>query len=103
MLFELMSAIRVHDETRTVQLRRRYVALLLDALRPEGASGTLPGPHPTDAELGIRRGKARGPSRNVAGVPGEAHHPAKTHCYTRPSRARGWAARTRMVDRQRRQ
>jgi AcrR family transcriptional regulator len=54
MLFEQMSAIRVHDEARTAQLRSRYVALLLDALRPEGATGTLPGPHPSDAELGER-------------------------------------------------
>lgn len=54
MLFEQMSAIRVHDEVRTAELRRRYVALLLDALRPEAATGRLPGAHPSDAELGER-------------------------------------------------
>jgi AcrR family transcriptional regulator len=54
MLFEQMSAIRVHDEERTAELRRRYVTLLLDALRPESPAGKLPGPPPTDAELGER-------------------------------------------------
>jgi AcrR family transcriptional regulator len=54
MLFEQMSALRVHDEERTRRLRRRYVALLLDALRPEASTGKLPGSPPTDAELGER-------------------------------------------------
>jgi AcrR family transcriptional regulator len=54
MLFEQMSAIRVHDEGRTVALRRRYLALLLDALRPGAASAKLPGSRPTDVELGER-------------------------------------------------
>jgi AcrR family transcriptional regulator len=54
MLFEQMSAIRVHDPARTAQLRTRYVALLLDALRPEAATAKLPGAHPSDAELGER-------------------------------------------------
>jgi len=54
MLFEQMSAIRVRDEERTRALRRRYVAVLLDALRPEAASGKLPGVPPTDEELGER-------------------------------------------------
>ena len=54
MLFEQMSAIRVRDEERTSQLRRRYVAVLLDALRPDAATGKLPVPPPTDAELGER-------------------------------------------------
>jgi AcrR family transcriptional regulator len=54
MLFEQMSAIRVHDEERTVALRRRYLALLLDALRPEAVSVRLPASRPTDAELGER-------------------------------------------------
>jgi AcrR family transcriptional regulator len=54
MLFEQMSAIRVHDDERTSQLRRRYVALLLDALRPASAGAKLPASPPTDAELGER-------------------------------------------------
>jgi hypothetical protein len=41
------------DETRTAQLRRRYVALFLDALAsPEPA--TLPGPAPAPGELNWR-------------------------------------------------
>jgi AcrR family transcriptional regulator len=54
MLFEQMSALRVQDEDRTRQLRRRYLALLLDALRPEATTGKLPEAPPTDAELGER-------------------------------------------------
>ena len=54
MLFEQMSAIRVQDAERTAQLRRRYVAVLLDALRPEATTGRLPGKPPSDAELGER-------------------------------------------------
>lgn len=54
MLFEQMSAIRVRDAERTAQLRRRYLALLLDALRPQAPVGKAPGKPPTDAELGER-------------------------------------------------
>jgi len=54
MLFEQMSAIRVRDEERTRALRRRYVAVLLDALRPDAATGRLPGVPPSDEELGER-------------------------------------------------
>jgi AcrR family transcriptional regulator len=54
MLFEQMSAIRVHDAERTRALRRRYVTVLLDAMRPEAAIGKLPEAPPTDAELGER-------------------------------------------------
>lgn len=54
MLFEQMSAIRVQDAERTAELRRRYLALLLDGLRPEAATSKLPGSHPSDAELGER-------------------------------------------------
>ena len=54
MLFEQMSAIRVHDEERTRELRSRYVAVLLDALRPGASTAKLPGKPPTDAELGER-------------------------------------------------
>lgn len=53
MLLEELSAIRVDDAERTTALRRRYLALLLDALRP-GATSPLPAPAPGDAELGER-------------------------------------------------
>ena len=54
MLFEQLSAVRVRDPGRTAALRLRYVALLLDALRPGAATGALPGPPPTEAELDER-------------------------------------------------
>jgi AcrR family transcriptional regulator len=49
-LFEQLSSVRVPDEARTIQLRHRYLALLLDALR---ASSTipLPGPPPSWREV----------------------------------------------------
>jgi AcrR family transcriptional regulator len=54
MLYEQLSAVRVSDEGRTRALRRRFLALLLDALRPEARTADLPGKPPTDAELGER-------------------------------------------------
>jgi AcrR family transcriptional regulator len=55
MVFEQLSAVRVQDAERTTELRRRYLALHLDALRVGGAGpGRLPGPGPTAAELGER-------------------------------------------------
>lgn len=54
MLFEQLSAIRVRDDRRTSALRRRFLALQLDALRPEARSAKLPGSPATDAELGER-------------------------------------------------
>ncbi len=50
LLFEQLAAVRVHDRDRTVKLRRRYLALLLGALRaPQGSP--LPGPPPTWEEI----------------------------------------------------
>lgn len=57
MILEQATAIRVGDLERTVELRRRYLALQLEAMRgrrPRGGSAPLPGPPPTDAELGER-------------------------------------------------
>jgi AcrR family transcriptional regulator len=54
MLFEQLSAVRGDDPARTLALRRRYLALMLDSLRPEAASAKLPGRPPTPAELGAR-------------------------------------------------
>ncbi|GIE97126.1 TetR/AcrR family transcriptional regulator [Paractinoplanes rishiriensis] len=51
MLLEMCAAVRVPDAERTGQLRRRYLAVLLDGLR---TGGETPGPAPTDAELGWR-------------------------------------------------
>jgi AcrR family transcriptional regulator len=55
MLLEMCAAVRVPDAEGTKQLRRRYLALLLDGLR---ADGELPGPPPT-AELINWRWRAR--------------------------------------------
>ncbi|GAA6527630.1 TetR family transcriptional regulator [Intrasporangium sp. DVR] len=57
MILEQATAVRVSDPARTRVLRRRYLALQLDALsarRSRGAPADLPGPPPSDAELGER-------------------------------------------------
>ncbi|MFI5891885.1 TetR/AcrR family transcriptional regulator [Actinoplanes sp. NPDC051513] len=51
MLLEMCAAVRIPDPDRTRELRRRYVAALLDGMR-EGEE--LPGPPPTAEELGWR-------------------------------------------------
>jgi AcrR family transcriptional regulator len=53
LIFEQLQAIQVGDERRTGQLRRRYLALLLDALHTPSA-GPLPGPPPSWDEIGRR-------------------------------------------------
>ncbi len=65
MLFEMCAAVRVPDVDRTQQLRRRYLAVLLDGLRagvaPSPIAGAdLPGPPPTAHELGWRWARGRG-------------------------------------------
>lgn len=52
-LFEQLASVRLDDPGRTSQLRHRYLALQLDALRASPA-GPLPGPPPTWEELGRR-------------------------------------------------
>lgn len=57
MILEQATAIRVGDTERTVVLRRRYLALQLEAMRAQrqrGGPEPLPGPPPTDAELAER-------------------------------------------------
>jgi AcrR family transcriptional regulator len=53
LLFEQLAAVRVADEERTRQLRRRYLALVLDAIHASSGS-PLPGPAPSWEELGLR-------------------------------------------------
>ncbi|MDN5852611.1 MAG: TetR/AcrR family transcriptional regulator [Actinomycetia bacterium] len=53
MIFEQLSAIHLGGTERTRALRRRYLALHLGALRSEPPP-KLPGPGPTDEELGER-------------------------------------------------
>jgi AcrR family transcriptional regulator len=45
LLFEQLRAVRLGDERRTGELQRRYLALVMQALRAPGA-GPLPGPPP---------------------------------------------------------
>jgi AcrR family transcriptional regulator len=51
LLLEQLQAIRLGDQQRTGQLRHRYLALVLGALRLPPAAGPLPGPPPTPEEL----------------------------------------------------
>jgi AcrR family transcriptional regulator len=52
-LLEQIAALRVADPERTKQLRRRYLALLLDGLRA-GSGSALPGPPPSWKEISER-------------------------------------------------
>ena len=53
LLLEQLAAVRVADEERTRQLRHRYLALHLEALRAP-AEFELPGPPPSWGEIGRR-------------------------------------------------
>jgi AcrR family transcriptional regulator len=54
MMFEQITAIRGGSAERTAALRRRYLALLLDAVRTQAATGPLPGRPPDAGELARR-------------------------------------------------
>jgi AcrR family transcriptional regulator len=55
LVFELVAAIRLGDAARTRQLRRRYLAVILDGLRGgAGGDAPLPAPAPSWTELGAR-------------------------------------------------
>jgi len=51
LLLEMCAAVRVPDTERTTELRRRYLALLIDGL---AGSGPLPGPPPGPGEFDHR-------------------------------------------------
>lgn len=53
MLWEMLAAVELGDEQRTSELRRRYLALMLEALRSPGAA-PLPGPPPSWLEISSR-------------------------------------------------
>jgi AcrR family transcriptional regulator len=53
LLFEQIASVRLGSEERTRELRRRYLALMLDALRADAAE-PLPGPPPAWEEIGAR-------------------------------------------------
>ncbi|MCO5998934.1 TetR/AcrR family transcriptional regulator [Actinoallomurus rhizosphaericola] len=54
MIFDQITAIRLGDADRTAALRRRYLTPLLDALRADTPTRPLPGPPPSDEEVGAR-------------------------------------------------
>jgi AcrR family transcriptional regulator len=54
MLLEQVTAVRLPDPGRTAEVRRRYVALHLDAWRHVPGTGALPGSPPTTDELNAR-------------------------------------------------
>jgi AcrR family transcriptional regulator len=53
LLFEQLAAIKASDQNRAKQLRQRYLALVLDALRDTSAA-PLPGPAPAWEEISRR-------------------------------------------------
>jgi AcrR family transcriptional regulator len=53
LVFELVAAVKFSDQCRTKQLRRRYLAVLLDGLRADHQD-RLPGPPPTWQEINER-------------------------------------------------
>lgn len=54
MIFEQLAAVTVGDSERTLQLRLRYLALFLLALRPTADLAPLPGPPPAWPEMSAR-------------------------------------------------
>ncbi|GIH90459.1 TetR/AcrR family transcriptional regulator [Planobispora siamensis] len=53
MIFEQLAAVHLVDEERTVEMRHRYLELILDGLHLTSAE-PLPGPPPTPEEIGRR-------------------------------------------------
>ena len=53
LVFELVAAVKVSDRERTLQLRRRYLAVILDGLKKTN-SAKLPAPPPTWQEINER-------------------------------------------------
>jgi AcrR family transcriptional regulator len=53
LVFELLAAIKLGERERTMQLRRRYLAVILDGLRAKERA-ELPGPAPSWSELNQR-------------------------------------------------
>ncbi len=54
LLFEQIASIKLGGEERVWELRHRYLALAMDALRVPPAHRELPGPAPRDEELAAR-------------------------------------------------
>lgn len=54
MIFEQLAAIRLGDDERTLELRRRHLTIQLDGLSSGPRRSSLPAPAVTDSELGQR-------------------------------------------------
>ncbi|MGV9307084.1 MULTISPECIES: TetR/AcrR family transcriptional regulator [unclassified Nonomuraea] len=54
LLFEQLASIKLGEQPRTVELRHRYLTLMLDSMRLPPAHRPLPGPAPSDEELSRR-------------------------------------------------
>jgi AcrR family transcriptional regulator len=54
LIFEQLASIKLGDDKRISELRHRYLALMMDALRVPPAHRELPGPPPADEELTTR-------------------------------------------------
>ncbi|WP_147916216.1 TetR/AcrR family transcriptional regulator [Ruania zhangjianzhongii] len=54
LLFEQLTAVRASEPARTRELRHRYLAILLDGVRVDAATGVLPGPAPGAGEFAGR-------------------------------------------------
>lgn len=54
MIFEQLAAVAIGDGERTLQLRLRYLALFLLAMRPGADTSPLPGPPPAWPEMSAR-------------------------------------------------
>ncbi len=53
-IFEMLASIDLGSEQRTVELRQRYLQVILDGLRAPGAHTNLAAPAPTEQELSAR-------------------------------------------------
>ena len=53
-IFEMLASVRIGDEARTAELRRRYLQLVLDGIRNPPEHGELPAHAPTEPELSAR-------------------------------------------------
>ncbi len=62
LVFEVVAAVKTSDQQRTQQLRRRYLAVILDGLRAT-ERGALPGPPPTWQDVSERWMPAARPGR----------------------------------------
>lgn len=91
LVFELLAAIKLPDPRRTQQLRRRYLAVVLDGLRA-GGGDPLPGPPPRWQEINERWASEGAPARLHSPGPRRAPAPQRAPAPTSPADRRTPAA-----------